>query len=166
MDELFWRVDWQGIFMPTHSVLELVIRASLMYAVIFLLMRLVLKRQAGGIGTTDVLVVVLLAEVAGNGFSADYKSVGEATVLVLTILFWTYLLERLANRYPTLERLLRPQTVLLIENGKMLLKNMRAELVTKEELMAQLREKGIDDCSQVKLACMEADGMISVIKKS
>jgi len=46
----------------------------------------------------------------------------------------------------------------------MLRKNMRAELVTKEELMAQLREEGIEDCTQVKRACMEADGMISVIK--
>lgn len=41
---------------------------------------------------------------------------------------------------------------------------MRAEFVTKEELMAQLREKGVEDCAQVKQACMEADGMISVIK--
>jgi len=42
---------------------------------------------------------------------------------------------------------------------------MRAELVTTEELMAQLREKGIEDYAQVKRACMEADGMISVIKR-
>jgi uncharacterized membrane protein YcaP (DUF421 family) len=46
----------------------------------------------------------------------------------------------------------------------MLRKNMKAELVTKEELMAQLREQGIEDCTQVKNACMEADGMISIIK--
>lgn len=136
-----------------------------MYFVIFGLMRVVLKRQAGGVGTTDVLVIVLLAEVAGNGFAADYESLTEGTVLVCTVLFWTYLIERLIHRFAVVERLLRPETVLLVEDGKMLLKNMRAELITKEELMAQMRENGVEVLSDVKRACMEADGMISVITK-
>lgn len=92
------------------------------------------------------------------------KSVVEGTVLVGTILFWTYALEWAGHQFPAFERILRAPTVVLIENGKILRKNMRAEFVTKEELMAQLREKGVEDCAQVKQACMEADGMISVIK--
>ncbi len=162
--DIFWNIDWHGIFTPKNSLMELVVRATIMYLVLVGLLRFMLKRQAGGIGTTDVLVIVLLAEVAGNGFAAEYKSVVEGTVLVGTILFWSYMLEWAAHRFPTIERLIHPQTLLLIENGKMLRKNMRAELVTKEELMAQLREEGIEDCTQVKRACMEADGMISVIK--
>ncbi len=135
-----------------------------MYLLLVGLLRFVLKRQAGGIGTTDVLVIVLLAEVAGNGFAAEYKSVVEGTVLVGTILLWSYLFEWASSRFPAIERVLHPPTLILIENGRMLRKNMRAELVTAEELMAQLRENGIEDCAQVKRACMEADGMISVIK--
>ncbi|RJF92209.1 DUF421 domain-containing protein [Noviherbaspirillum saxi] len=164
MGELFWSIDWHGIFTPKNSLMELVVRGTIMYLVLFGLLRFVLKRQAGGIGTTDVLVIVLLAEVAGNGFSAEYTSVVEGSVLVGTILFWSYMLEWAAHRYPVIQRILHAPTLLLIENGKMIRKNMRAELVTKEELMAQLREKGIEDCAQVKRACMEADGMISVIK--
>ena len=164
MGNTFQEIDWSGIFTPTTSLLELVVRATIMYFIVFGLLRIVLKRQAGGIGTTDVLVVVLLAEVAGNGFAAEYKSVVEGTVLVGTILFWTYALEWAGHQFPAFERLLRAPTVVLVENGKILRKNMRAEFVTKEELMAQLREKGVEDCTQVKRACMEADGMISVIK--
>jgi uncharacterized membrane protein YcaP (DUF421 family) len=41
---------------------------------------------------------------------------------------------------------------------------MRSELITMEELMAQLREQGIDDLAQVKKAYMEGDGKLSVIK--
>ena len=162
---MLWSVDWHGIFAPTHSLVELVVRATLMYFIVFGLLRLVLKRQAGGIGTTDVLVIVLLAEVAGNGFAAEYKSVVEGAVLVATILFWTFLLEWAGHRFPAFERLLRAPTLVLVENGKMLRKNMKAELVTKEELMAQLREKGVEDCVDVKRAYMEADGTISVIKR-
>lgn len=164
MEDALWNVDWHGVLAPTHSLLEMVVRGSLMYFVIFGLMRVVLKRQAGGIGTADVLVIVLVAEVAGAGFAGESKSVTEGSVLVATILFWTYAIERLGYRFPAFERLLRPQTLVLVENGKMLRKNMRAELVTVEELMAQLRENGIESCAQVKRACMEADGMISVIK--
>jgi len=164
MAELFWSVDWHGLFSPKNSLLEMVLRGTVMYVVVFGLLRLVMKRQAGGIGTTDVLVIVLLAEVAGNGFAAEYVSVVEGAVLVGIILFWTYTLEWAAHRFAVVERILHAPTLVLIEDGKMLQKNMRAELVTKEELMAQLRENGIEDCAQVKRACMEADGMISIIK--
>jgi len=89
----------------------------------------------------------------------------EGSVLVGTILFWTYVFEWAAHRYPWFRRVLHAPTLLLIVDGKMIRKNMRAELVTEEELMAQLREHGIEDCSQVQRACMEADGMISIIRK-
>ena len=164
MGEMFWSIDWHAIFSPENSLGELFVRATIMYFLIFGLLRVVLKRQAGGIGTTDVLVIVLLAEVAGNGFAAEYKSVVEGAVLVGTILFWSYVLDWAGYRFPAIERVLRAPTLVLVENGKIVRKNMKAELVTLEELMAQLREKGIEDCSQVKKACMEADGMISVIK--
>ncbi len=164
MGDMFWRIDWAGIFTPENSLGELFVRATIMYFVIFVLLRLVLKRQAGGIGTNDVLVIVLLAEVAGNGFAAEYKSVVEGAVLVGTVLFWSYALDWAGYQFPAVERVLRAPTLVLVENGKMVRKNMKAELITKEELMAQLREKGIEDCALVKKACMEADGMISVIK--
>lgn len=164
MGDTFWSIDWQGIFTPTISLGELAIRSTLMYFILFGLLRLVLKRQAGGIGTTDVLVIVLLAEVSGQGFTSNYTSIVEGSVIVATVLFWSFVLEWAGHRFPAVERILRAQTLMLIQNGKMLRKNMRAELVTPEELMAQLREQGIEDCAQVKRAYMEADGKISVVK--
>lgn len=161
---MFRAIDWRGIFIPEFALLEMVVRGTIMYFVLVLLMRLILKRQVGGVGTTDILVVVLLAEVAGNGFTAGYKSVVEGTVLVGTVLLWSYVLEWLAKQSPAFERILYAPTVLLIENGKMLRKNMQAELVTREELMSQLRLHGLDGCAKVKRAYMEPDGKISVVK--
>ena len=164
LSNLFWNVDWHGIFTPKNSLMELFVRGTLMYFVLFGLLRLVLKRQAGGIAMTDVLVIVLLAEVAGNGFASEYKSVVEGSFLIGVILCWSYAFQWATYRFPAVERILTPPTLRLVENGKMLHRNMRAELITKEELMAQLREVGVDDIAQVKLACMEADGRISIIK--
>jgi uncharacterized membrane protein YcaP (DUF421 family) len=164
MDSL-WTIDWTDVFVPRHSLLELVLRGTLMYLVIFSMLRIVLRRQVGGIGTADVLVIVLVAEASGNGLATEYKSVVEGAVLVATILFWSYFIEWLLFRVPAFERLTREPKLKLIEDGRMLRRNMRAEFVTVEELMAQLREKGLEDCRHVKAAYMEADGRISVIPR-
>lgn len=164
MGELFGNVDWHGIFTPTVSLGELIVRGTIMYFVLFGMLRFVLKRQAGGIGTTDILVIVLLADVASNAFSAGYTSVVEGTVLVATILFWSYALDWAAYHWPLARKILHSPPLALIEDGKLLRRNMRAELVTTDELMSQLREHGIEDFTQVKRAFMEPDGAISVVK--
>lgn len=166
MNSGMWMIDWPVMFTPTHSVLEMVVRATLMYFTIVALLKLVVKRQTGGVGQTDILMIVLIAEVAGPGFTSSYASVTEGAVLVGTVLFWSYVIEWLTFRFPAFERFFQPPTRLLIKNGRMLPRNMRAELVTKGELMTHLREEGINSISDVQEACMEPDGMISVIKKS
>ena len=160
-----WKVDWAGIFEPKHALLELFLRGTILYLVIFVMLRLVVRRQVGGIGMTDVLVIVLIAEVVGNGISDNFQSIGESVVLVGTVLFWSTLIEWLQSRYPAFERLVRDPKLKLIENGRMLRKNMREEFVSVEELMAQLREQGLEDCRDVKAAYMEADGNISIIRR-
>lgn len=160
-----WNVDWAGMFEPKHALLELFLRGTVMYLVIFVLLRVVVRREVGGIGMTDILVIVLIAEVAGNGISDSFQSVIESTVLVGTVLFWSTLIEWLQSRYPAFERLVRDPKLKLIDNGRLLRRNMRQEFVSEEELMAQLREKGLEDCRDVKAAYMEADGRISIIRR-
>jgi uncharacterized membrane protein YcaP (DUF421 family) len=159
-----WTVDWSGLFRPKHSLAELVVRGTIMYLVVVALLRLDMRRQVGGIAMPDILVVVLIAEIAGRGITLEYESVIEGTVLIGTILFWSYLFERLQFRFPAIERLLRAKKLALVQDGRILHRNMRAEAVTREELTAQLREHGVEDHADVKVAYLEADGRISVIK--
>lgn len=164
ISDMLWSVDWYALLTPTHSALEMVVRGTIMYFVIVGLLKLAVKRQTGGVGRTDILVIVLIAEIAGPGFTADYVSVVEGAILVATVLFWSFAIEWLTHRFPGVEKLLQPQPVLLVQDGRMLPRNMRAELVTRDELMAQLREEGVSDVAQVRQARMESDGMISVVK--
>ena len=164
--ERLWTIDWATMFVPQVSLLELALRGTIMYLAIFALLRVVPKRQVGGISPSDILVVVLLAEAAGNAFGSDYKSVVEGAVLVATVLFWSLALDWIQHRFPAVERLLREPKLKLVENGRMLRRNMRRELVTVEELLAQLREKGIEDPAEVRAAYIESDGHISVIPKA
>ena len=165
MDKLI-QVEWKELFLPTHSVGEMFVRGTLMYLALFLILRFVMKRQAGSLGIADVLVIVLIADAAQNAFAKQYQSLTEGVVLVATIVLWNFAIDWAGYRFPQFEKLIQPRPLQLIRNGSLLRRNMRQEYITVEELKSQLRTQGIADVSQVKSACMEADGQISVIKGS
>lgn len=158
-----FEVNWEKIFVPETSLLELIVRGTLMYFAMFTALRF-LRRGIGSIGITDLLVLVVIADAAQNGMSGDYKSVTEGVVLVATIAAWDLLLDWLGFQSPTIERILRPSPLPLVKNGKMLHHNLRREMITEEELFAQIRQQGILDISEVKEARLEGDGQVSVIK--
>lgn len=151
--------------MPAKPLAEIAVRGTLMYLALFILMRLLPKRQAGGLTIADVLLVVLLADAAQNGMAGEYRSVTEGAVLVGTIAFWSVAIDWLAFRSPALRRILEPRPLPLIENGRVLRRNMHQELVTMEELMSRLRQEGIESPADVERAFMEPDGNLSVVKR-
>jgi uncharacterized membrane protein YcaP (DUF421 family) len=157
-------IDWKAVFVPEVSLLEIVLRGTFVYLLLFFVLR-VLRRQAGALGISDLLVVVLIADAAQNAMSSDYKSVTEGAVLVGTIMAWDVSLDWLGYRFPALGRLLRPSPLPLVEDGRPLRRNMRKELVSMDELMSQLREQGVENLSEVKRCYLEGDGHVSVIKK-
>jgi uncharacterized membrane protein YcaP (DUF421 family) len=157
-------IDWSAIFLPETPLLEIFIRGTVMYLCIYFLLRFTLKRQAGTVGIADLLVIVLIADAAQNGMADDYTSIADGLLLVSTIIFWSYALDWLGYRFPHLERILHPPPLKLIQQGRLLRRNMRKELVTEDELMSQLRQQGISDIKHVKQACMEGDGRISIIQ--
>jgi uncharacterized membrane protein YcaP (DUF421 family) len=160
------RVDWHAVFVPTVPVLETVVRGTVVYLVLLVLLRFVLKREAGTLGVQDLLVIVLIADAAQNAMAADYHSVSDGVILVATIIAWSYALDWLGFHSPRAQRLLHPPPLALVEDGRLLRRNMRQELVTADELMSQLRLQGIEDFTEVKAAYMEGDGRISVVPRS
>jgi uncharacterized membrane protein YcaP (DUF421 family) len=64
-----------------------------------------------------------------------------------------------------MQQILEPPPLLLIDNGRLLRRNLRIEFLSEDELRAKLREHGVTDYSQVAQAHMESDGEISVIKR-
>jgi len=145
---------------------ELVLRGTLIYWFLFLLFRFVLRRDAGSLGLADILVVVLVADAAQNGMSGEYKSVGEAMVLVGTIAGWNYFIDWMSFRYPWFARFAEPRVVTLIQHGRVQRKNLEQEMLTEEELQSHVRQSGVEGIQDVKHACLEPDGHISVIRFS
>jgi uncharacterized membrane protein YcaP (DUF421 family) len=158
-------MDWKSIFLPDTPLLEILVRGTLMYLALFVLLRVILKRQTGTLGMSDLLLITLLADAAQNAMAGEYKSLPDGIVLVSTIIFWNYLLDWLSFKYSWFAHLVEPAPLPLIKDGKILRRNMRHEFITEDELMTQIREKGVDDISQVKQAYIESNGQISVIQQ-
>jgi uncharacterized membrane protein YcaP (DUF421 family) len=157
-------IDWNSVFVPSLGILEIIVRGTLMYLGLFVILRFIGRRQAGHFGPADLLVIVLIADAAQNGLGKEYESVTEGLVLVLTIVAWEYFLDWLAWRYPATRPYLKPPSLTLVQNGKVVHSAMRREMLTEDELAGQLREQGIEDVRFVKLARLEGDGRLSVIK--
>jgi uncharacterized membrane protein YcaP (DUF421 family) len=155
-------VDWGQVLRPDTPILEIVVRGTLVYAALFILLR-VLRRQNGALGVTDLLVIVLIADAAQNAMAGNYTSVTDGVLLVSVIIFWAWFLDFLSYHVPAVEKVVNPPRLKLVERGRALRKNMRREFVTMDELMASIRAHGIEELSRVKVAYMESDGQISVI---
>ena len=161
----FSEIDWHELFVPQAPLAGVIVRGTLTYLMLFLILRFLLKRQTGVIGTADLLVVVLVADAAQNAMAAEYKSITEGGLLVLTIVFWNYAVDWLGYRFPAFQRFIRPPPLPLIKDGQMIFRNMRQEKITEEELNSQLRQQGIESCDKVAEAFIEGDGRISILKR-
>ncbi len=158
-------VNWGELFLPQTPVLEILVRGSALYLALFALLRFVIRREAGALGITDLLVIVLLADAAQNGMAGNYRSITDGLVLVATIVFWSYLLNFLSFRYRPFRRLLRPPSTALVRDGRFVERNLAREMITKEEVLSEIRAHGLAGLDAVQHVCIEPDGMISVIPR-
>jgi len=156
--------DWSAMFRPELALAEVVLRGSIMYLLLFVAMRFLLKREGGQVNIADLLVVVAIVDGAQPAFSGKAQSITESAVFVLTILFWAWALNWLSWRFRRLRFLTQAPPLVLVKDGRLNRANMRRALMSKEELMQQLREEGVEDLSRVRRAMMEGDGEVSVIR--
>lgn len=157
-------VDWSSVLSFDTPVLETVVRGTLTYLALLVLLRVVSRREIGAMGMADVLVVVLIADAAQNAMAGDYKTVPDGVLLVAVILGWAWLVDWLGYRFSVVERLVKPRRLTLVRKGRMQRKNMAREHVTEDDVWSQLRLHGVKELREVDLACLEPDGRVSVLK--
>jgi len=156
-------MNWTVLWSFHVSPLELIVRGTAMYWFLFLIFRFVMRRDVGSVGVADILLVVLIADASQNAMSGSYESVSEGCVLVATLIGWNYALDRTSFHSERVRRWLEPPPLLLVHHGRILKRNLREELLTIDDLHAQLRESGIESVADVKRAYMESDGKFSVV---
>jgi uncharacterized membrane protein YcaP (DUF421 family) len=131
-----------GLFIPSLGIAEVIVRGTLMYLALFVIMRFVSRRQAGNFGSADLLVIGLIADASQNSLGKDYSSVTEGIALVLTIVFWEYVIDWLAWRFPSLRPYLVAPSLKLIKDGRLIAANLRKEMLSEDELVGSTKGKG------------------------
>lgn len=145
------------------SPLEIVVRGTVVYWLLFLLFRFILRRDVGTVGVADLLVMVLIADAAQNAMAGDSYTLADGALLVLTLAAWNLAFDAAAWRWPLFARFAQPRALPLVRDGRPLEQNLRRQLLTHDELMSKLREQGIDDLARVRLATLEPGGSFSVL---
>lgn len=144
---------------------EIMLRGTLMYWFLFLVFRFLLRRDIGNVGIGDFLFVVIVADASQSAMSGDAKTVADGVLLVSTLVFWNYLFDYVSYKSPFIRRFSEPQSIMLVKNGKLILRNMQREYITRSEVQAKMREEGIEDINEIKEMRLEPDGSISVLRK-
>lgn len=156
-------IGWEGLLDPTNSLLNSVLRGSIVYLALFAVLRMMHNRRSGSIGLSDLLLVTLVSSAVQNSMVGEGRSLTEGAVVAGTIFFWSFALDFLAFRFPRLRWLVRSKPHTVVQDGKVVHAGLRRELLTRDDLMAQLREQGIEDIDRVRLASVEANGTLSVL---
>ncbi|HKO89095.1 MAG TPA: YetF domain-containing protein [Burkholderiales bacterium] len=156
--------NWSVIFAPETPLLELIVRGTVLYFAILILVRVMPRRTGGELATMDLVFVLLIAEAAAHALGG-YSAVADGLIVIATLMGWNYLLNFLSFYSPTIERLVSAQPLQIVRNGRLLRRNMRKEFLTEEELMERLRQDGVENIADIKAAYVESEGNISIIKK-
>jgi uncharacterized membrane protein YcaP (DUF421 family) len=156
--------NWGDVFLPSTPVAEIFVRGTVMFLVIYALMRVAGKREGGAHSLSDLLVVVLVAEAAAHGMAGEASGIGDSVLLIATILGWSVAIDAVAYHVPALRQFLKSGRSPLIIDGEIDRRSLRREFMSRDELMAELRLHGVTDVREVARAYLEQNGMVSVIR--
>ena len=138
------------------------LRTILLYLVLLAAIRFLGKRQIGHMEASEFVVAMLVADLAAIPMQDVSIPLYTGLVPMLTVLGAELVLAGICLRSIRFRRLLCGKPVILIENGRILQKNLRATRVTLDELTGHLREKDVLDIRSVQYAILETNGNLSV----
>jgi uncharacterized membrane protein YcaP (DUF421 family) len=138
--------------------------ASGWYIALLLVVRIGGRRLGGQTATLDLLVLITISVQLQNSMLLEGPVA--AAVFGVTALFWHRLLASGCARWQWLRIMVRGRAQVLIRDGHIEYPALRAERLSKEDLIAGLRKLGISDPQSVVLATLEETGQISAITRS
>ena len=145
--------------------MDIVIRAAVLFVFVWFVTRAVGRRELSTLEPFDLILLVVLGDlvqqgVTQNDFSVTGAMLAGGTMAVMTVLFsW------LAFRFPKVQPILEGDPVVLVERGKAIERNLKANRITLEELAAQARLQQIAHIEDVEWGVLETSGNISFIPK-
>jgi uncharacterized membrane protein YcaP (DUF421 family) len=150
--------------MDAHELGMTALRGLGVYVLVLAVIRVLGKRTVGNFTAFDLLVALMLGEVVDEMIYGDVDFL-QGTVAILAVAGAKYATAWLSYSSPRLNRILEGTPTEILRDGDLVADGLRHERMNELEAIAALRLQGIRDMREVKLAVMEADGEVSVLKQ-
>jgi uncharacterized membrane protein YcaP (DUF421 family) len=146
--------------------MDVVVRAIVGFAFVFLLTRIVGRRELSSLEPFDLIMLVLFGDLVQQGITQSDMSTTGIVLAGGTIALLTVLVSYLSFRFSRLRPILEGEPIVIVQDGKVLDANMKRERLTFDEVASQARLQQIASLEDVQWAVLETSGTISFIKKS
>jgi uncharacterized membrane protein YcaP (DUF421 family) len=145
--------------------MDLVFRAVFMYAVIYLLTRVIGRRELSSFQPFDLIMLVVIGDMVQQGVTQNDLSVTGMLVVLVTIALVQVAVSYISFRVRRLRPILDGEPIVLVQDGTPIEKNMHRERISFDDLAEAARQSQIDSLDSVKGAVLENSGSISFIQK-
>jgi uncharacterized membrane protein YcaP (DUF421 family) len=145
--------------------MDIVIRAAVIFAFLYLLMRMLGRRELNSMEPFDIILLVVIGDLVQQGVTQSDYSVTGALLAVSTIALLTVLVSWVSFRSRRLRAVLAGEPIVLVEDGRVIERNMRRQRLAVDELETEARLKQIGSLDDVRWAILETDGQISFVEK-
>jgi uncharacterized membrane protein YcaP (DUF421 family) len=144
---------------------DIAARGVVLFVFIYLLTRVIGRRELSSFQPFDLILLIVLGDTIQQGLTQDDYSVTGAIIAVGTIAALQLVTSWSAFRFPWLRRVLDGHPIVLVEDGKVIEKNLRRERLTMDDLTEQARVSQIASIEDVQWAIFEPSGTISFLEK-
>ena len=141
------------------------LRATVLYAIIIFLIRLMGKRQIGELQPSELVITILLSEIASIPMQDNNIPILHSVVALFALVAYEILSSAVGLKSNKLRTILQGHPVIVIRDGKIDMKALRKLRMTINDLLSALRQKDVFEISQVSYAIFETNGKISVLLK-
>ena len=145
--------------------MDIVIRAVAAYAFIIFTLRIIGRRELSTLGTSDIVLLVVMGDMIQNGVTQSDYSVTGVFLAVSTFAMLTVATSALTFKSRRAKRLLEGEPIILLQDGKPIMKNLKSERLGLDEIAEEARGSGIDSLDQVKWCVLEPSGKMSFIQR-
>lgn len=146
--------------------MDIVGRGVVVFVFLFLLMRIMGKRELSSLEPFDLILLIILGDAVQQGLTQDDYSLTGAMLAVGTIAVLQIATSYANFKFPRLRSLLDGEPLVVVQDGKPIVKNLDRERLTADDLAVAARREGIAKLDDVAWAVIEPSGTISFIKKS
>jgi uncharacterized membrane protein YcaP (DUF421 family) len=145
--------------------MDITLRAVVLFFFVFLLTRVIGRRELSSLQPFDLILLIVLGDSIQQGLTQDDYSVTGSVIAVGTIAALQVLTSFASYKLRWARRMLHGDPIVLVQDGKVIEKNLRRERITLEEVAEQARVNELASLQDVQWAVFEPSGAISFIPK-